>query len=191
MIAAIIKVHVDPEKFKRILISKANVSIPGSVAFGAFTPFCACGTMAVVVSMLTTALPWGPIMAFLTSSPLMSPDAFIMIAGIISLKFAVALTIASIIIGLASGYLTHMLELRTDFLKGQARFTEVQAEEEPNCCSTSQNSISDLGCGCNEETAASSCLEKTNMDSGGTWINRFKIKELIKVFYEIGVKQII
>ncbi|MDF2840767.1 MAG: hypothetical protein K0Q99_1539, partial [Clostridia bacterium] len=73
LVAAAINVYVDPERLKRAIAKNAGVSITGSVAFGAFTPFCACGTMAVIVSMLTTALPWGPIMAFLTSSPLMSP----------------------------------------------------------------------------------------------------------------------
>lgn len=110
LIAAVVKVYVDPDKFKTAILKKANISIPGSVAFGAFTPFCACGTMAVIVAMLTTALPWGPIMAFLTSSPLMSPDEFIMIAGIVSLKFAIALTVASVIIGLGSGYISHLIE---------------------------------------------------------------------------------
>jgi len=124
LIAAILKVYVDMEKLKQALLRKSNVSILASVAVGAFTPFCACGTMAVVIGMLTTTLPWGAVMAFLTSSPLMSPGGFIMLAGIISLKFAIALTIASIVIGLGSGYLAHLIEKKTDFLKNQTRFSE-------------------------------------------------------------------
>jgi uncharacterized membrane protein YraQ (UPF0718 family) len=124
LIAAILKVLVDPEKIRRTLIRRKNLSIPAGVAFGAFTPLCACGTMAVVLGLLSTALPWGPIMAFLTSSPLMSPDGFVMIAGMISLRFAVALALASIVIGLGSGYLTSLIEKRTDFLKNQTRFAD-------------------------------------------------------------------
>ncbi len=90
--AAVITVFVDPEKVKAWLMKRSAVSIPASVAAGAFTPFCACGTMAVVLSMLATALPWGPIMAFLTSSPLMSPDEFVLISGILGPSFAIALT---------------------------------------------------------------------------------------------------
>ena len=89
--AAIMSVHVNQEKLKQNLIKKPRVSIVTSVAVGAFTPFCACGTMAVVIGMLSTTLPWGAIMAFLTSSPLMSPDGFIMLAGVIGLNFAIAL----------------------------------------------------------------------------------------------------
>lgn len=89
----------------------------------------------------------------------MSPDGFIlMIAGIISLKFAIALTIASIVIGLGSGYLTHLVESKTDFLKNQTRFSgkpSVQtcgcsgavAASEPNDCNASAgNDINCAGC---------------------------------------------
>jgi uncharacterized membrane protein YraQ (UPF0718 family) len=110
---------VDADKFREMIMRKSIVSIPATVAFGTFTPFCACGTMAVVVAMLTTALPWGPIMAFLTSSPLMGPDEFIFISGIISVKFAVALTVASIIIGLGSGFAAQIIEKKTHFLDNQ------------------------------------------------------------------------
>ena len=77
LVAAALQVYLDPEKMKNWLMRRSAVSVPAAVAFGALTPFCACGTMAVVISMLATALPWGPVMAFLTSSPLMSPDGFV------------------------------------------------------------------------------------------------------------------
>lgn len=121
LITAIMTVYIEPDKLKQILNKKSKVSIPASVTAGAVTPLCACGTMAVIIGMLTTALPWGPIMAFLTSSPLMSPDGFVLVAGIINLKFAIGLALASIIIGLISGYLTNLIE-KTGFLKDQVRF---------------------------------------------------------------------
>lgn len=149
LVAIIIKVYVDPEQFKTAIMKKANISIPGSVAFGAFTPFCACGTMAVIVAMLTTALPWGPIMAFLTSSPLMSPDEFVMISGIVSLKFAIALTAASVIIGLGSGYITHLIEKKSNFLNNQIRFQA--SEQKQSCGCDSEPALQELY-GCETET---------------------------------------
>ena len=133
LIAAIMKVYVDHDKLKNVLLRKSKISILASVAVGAFTPLCACGTMAVIIAMLTIALPWGPIMAFLTSSPLMSPEGFIMLAGIINLKFAIALTLASIVIGLGSGYLTHLIEKKTDFLKNQTRFSKKPQVQSCGC----------------------------------------------------------
>ena len=172
-VAALIKVYMDPKKFKAALTKSSNISIPGSVAFGALTPFCACGTMAVVLSMLTTALPWGPVMAFLTSSPLMSPDKFILLSGIISLEFAVALAAASVILGLSAGYITHFIENKTHFLDNQARFSSKEK----------------TSCGC--EAAATSCCSAKKPSPLKSAFKRYKLPELLKVFFEIGVKRIL
>jgi uncharacterized membrane protein YraQ (UPF0718 family) len=123
-VSAIMRVYVNGEKLRRMLLGRPHVSILASVALGALTPLCACGTTAVVIGMLTTTLPWGPIMAFLTSSPLMSPEGFILDAGILGIRFAIALTAASIVIGLASGYITSLIEKKTDFLQNQTRIRE-------------------------------------------------------------------
>lgn len=139
-VAAAIAVYGDPEKIRGVLSNRMTASVFTTVAFGVFTPFCACGTMAVVVAMLSTAIPWSAIMAFLTSSPLMSPDEFIFIAGIISPGFATGLTAASIAIGLGSGVVAHLVEKRTHYLDGQIRMAppaacpaeNVQASAKPD-----------------------------------------------------------
>ncbi|MCX7774189.1 MAG: permease, partial [Clostridia bacterium] len=122
VISSIMRTYIDAERLKTTLLNKPKVSILASVAFGAFTPLCACGTMAVIIGMLTTTLPWGPVMAFLTSSPLVSPDGFVMIAGVLNLRIAIELTVASVLIGLGSGFVTHLIEKRTTYLKNQTRF---------------------------------------------------------------------
>lgn len=197
LIAAIMKVYVDPEKFKAMLTKRSGVSIPITVAFGAFTPFCACGTMAVVVSMLTMALPWGPIMAFLTSSPLMSPDEFILYSGIVSVKFAIALATASVIIGIGSGYITHLIDKHTHFLDDQARFAKIKTN--PSCCGTEIKLVTP--CGCTEisattcecdtvesKTTSCGCSSPTTVQS---FAQKCKLKELLRVFYEVGIKQVL
>jgi uncharacterized membrane protein YraQ (UPF0718 family) len=172
--AAAVTVYIDPEKLKQSLLKRTGVSISGSVALGAFTPFCACGTMAVIVSMMTTALPWGPIMAFLTSSPLMSPEGFILISGIISIRFAVALTAASIVIGICSGYITHFIEGNTKFLENQARFAG-----KTKCCGSNA-------------AAETSCCSQASVHARGKGLaEKYKLKELFKVFYEVGVKRVL
>ena len=122
--AAAMKTYVNTDKLSKLLMKRSNVSIFASVLIGAFTPFCACGTTAVLIGMLTTTLPWGPIMAFLTSSPLMSPDGFILMSGVVSVRFAIGLTIASLAIGLLSGFATHVIEKKTTFLNNQTRYSD-------------------------------------------------------------------
>ena len=167
--ASVMSVYIKGERIQQAILKSPKVSIAGSVAVGAFTPFCACGTMAVVIGMLTTTLPWGPVMAFLTSSPLMSPDGFIMLAGIIGLKFAVALTLASLIIGLGSGFITHWIEKKTGFLKNQTRF--VQKESAPAC-----------GCGTGV---------KTETTGKPRFLSFIKWREIGEALVNLGLKQIL
>lgn len=151
LLAAAMQVYVNTDKLKGWLMRRSSVSIPASVAFGAFTPFCACGTMAVVISMLATALPWGPVMAFLTSSPLMSPDGFVLLSGIISPVFAIAVAAASVIIGVGSGYVSHLIEMRTRFLNDQLRLLSNAGETPSGNCGcgsdATQEAVQTCGCG--------------------------------------------
>lgn len=121
VIAVIISVYVDAEKTRKLFLRRPKFLILGSVLFGALTPLCACGTMAVVLSLISSTIPWGAIMAFLVSSPLMSPDTFVMLSGFLGLNFAIALTASSIILGLGAGWITHFIEKRTSFLDNQLR----------------------------------------------------------------------
>ena len=161
--AALMKVYVNAEKLKLALLKKPKVSILASVTFGAFTPLCACGTMAVVIGLLTTTLPWGPIMAFLTSSPLMSPDTFIMIAGVINFKFAIALTIASLIIGFGSGGLAHLIDSKTNFLKDQLRLSGNSKAKTCNCNAAASEAaqINTVACGCSSSVPVAEILSTT------------------------------
>ncbi|BCN31035.1 permease [Anaeromicropila herbilytica] len=185
VVACILNVYVDPQKFKALLLKKKRISILGSVAFGTFTPLCACGTMAVVVSMLTTVLPWGPIMAFITSSPLMSPDLFVMLSGIINVKFAVALTAFSICIGAIAGYISYYLENHTTFFYNQLRFTNNKATDEgvnKSCCVSTLHNINSV---------KPCCTTNGSINKSNSFIKKYKIKELFDTFIDLGVKKIL
>lgn len=191
IIASVIRVYMDPEKLRKVLMKSSKISIPSTVAFGAFTPFCACGTMAIVVSMLTTVLPWGAIMAFLTSSPLMSPEFFIMLSGIVSPNFAVALLFSSIFIGLASGFLTHWIESHTTWLHNQARFSSSAVPSDANpithvlCCMPSDQSQS--------IDTRSCCTPSGTMTISSTYPKKdpYKIKSFLHTLIDTGLKQIL
>lgn len=190
--AAIMKVHIDTEKLKNRLLERPKISVLSSVAFGALTPLCACGTMAVVIGLLTTAFPWGPIMAFLISSPLMSPDCFILLAGIIGIRFAVALAATSIILGLASGFITHMIEKKTTFLNNQSRFQGISKEGRSYCqdntpAATEICSCSDVS-GINKQKC---CKPEAVTTSLPELIKRAKLPETAKAMWDVGVRQIL
>ncbi|MFH1880907.1 MAG: permease [Bacillota bacterium] len=172
--------------------------------------------MAVIVGMLTTAMPWGPIMAFLTSSPLMSPDGFVMIAGLISLRFAVALTTASLVIGVSSGFIAQWIERHTGFLRGQTR-SQSAAEAACGCQEgeASPGQPAAVACGCAAPLPAGNtcgCVQKQNVKllmqgnggsaccaapsrrsgtGGSRLLEKIRMHELLRNLVDLGLKQIL
>lgn len=203
--AVLMKTYVNSEKFGKLLLKKTKVSIFASVLIGALTPFCACGTTAVIIGMLTTTLPWGPIMAFLTSSPLMSPDGFVLMSGVVSLRFAIGLTIASLAIGIISGFITHIIENKTKFLENQTRYSEETSPSNACACSTLQTSKCSCECSCSTDSSdkLSSigvifkeheeryCCGIENKFNFSDFSRKFKLYELGKEFVNLGLKQIL
>jgi len=216
--AVALKTYMDTEKISNALLRHKKVSIAASVAAGAFTPFCACGTMAVVVGMLSTVLPWGPVMAFLTSSPLMSPNGFIMTAGIIGLRFAIALTVASLVIGFASGFVTNAIERKTRFLNNQLRYAGKRQAPASVSSETAQAVSSGAGCACAARTASPEAAQTVSSRTGcacaartavqadcsctsgeaqvdlarkAAWTQKLKLREFAQNLFNIGVKQVL
>lgn len=146
LLAATVQVYVDRDKVLRSMRRTATPSIFLVTLVGALTPFCSCGTMAVVLSMLASAVPWGPVVAFMVSSPLMSPSGFIYAGGLMGWDFAGALLASSILLGIGAGYIANALEKR-GFLKDQARFR-------PMPCGCAANAPTDRAAACGGNAAA-------------------------------------
>ena len=205
VIAVGLRTYVNSEKLSQVLFKRKKVSILASVLFGAFTPLCACGTTAVLIGMLTTTLPWGPIMAFLTSSPLMSPDGFVFISGVIGFRFAIALTIASLVIGIASGLITNVIEKKTNFLTNQSRYLgkEMKSfDQQPETAIQTSCACSTVG---KTENYLENLSEVSIIAEGGqlcctttgqtllptNWMKRLKLKEFSLGIFQLGIKQIL
>ena len=125
--AAALKVYVGTDRIAGLLRRQTGPAVAGSVAAAVGTPFCSCGTTAVVLSMLVSAVPWAPVVAFMVASPLTSPDELILSAGLFGWPFAWFYFGASIVLGLAGGAAAFAAE-RAGLLANQARFLERAAE---------------------------------------------------------------
>ena len=121
--AAALKVYVGVERIASLFRRRTAVAVTGSVGAAVATPFCSCGTTAVVLSMLATAVPWAPIVAFMVASPLTSPDELILSAGFFGWPFAILFMAASVVLGFAGGAVAYVAE-RRGLLDHQARFVE-------------------------------------------------------------------
>jgi uncharacterized membrane protein YraQ (UPF0718 family) len=91
-----------------------------SSLIGALTPFCSCGVIPIIASMLVAGVPLAPVMSFWISSPLMNPQVFFITMGTLGASMALARLISAIFMGLAAGFVTLAFE-RMGFLEDQLR----------------------------------------------------------------------
>ena len=132
MSAAALKVYVGTERITGLFQRRTGSAVVGSVAAAVATPFCSCGTTAVVLSMIATTAPWAPIVAFMVASPLTSPDELFVSAGLFGWPFAIYFFASSIILGLAAGAVAFVAQ-RAGLLENQARFAERSTCTSPEC----------------------------------------------------------
>jgi hypothetical protein len=124
--AAALKVYVGTDRIATLFRQRTGLAVSGSVAAAVATPFCSCGTTAVVLSMLASTVPWAPVVAFMVASPLTSPDGLFVSAGFFGWPFAIYFMAASIVLGFAGGAVALVAE-RAGLLTGQARFIQPTA----------------------------------------------------------------
>ena len=119
-ISAALTLYVNQDAVARFLRRNTKNSVLISTGVAVATPFCSCGTTAVVLGMMASTIPWAPIVAFMVASPLTSPQELFYSAGLFGWNFAFAFFIASILLGLLGGMIAHFAESR-GWLKDQAR----------------------------------------------------------------------
>lgn len=120
LISAALKLYVDQNAMSRVLRRNSRNSVLMSTGVAVTTPFCSCGTTAVVLGMMTSTVPWAPIVAFMVSSPLTSPQELFYSASLFGWNFAIAFFVASILLGLMGGAVAGFAE-SLGWLQDQAR----------------------------------------------------------------------
>ncbi|MGA8045017.1 MAG: permease [Dermatophilaceae bacterium] len=130
VLASVVQVYVGADRLGAWLRRSTPVAVVGAVLLGALTPFCSCGTMAVVLGSLAASVPWAPVVAFMASSPLTSPGEYALSVGLFGPGFATAFVIAAIGVGLLGGAAAWVLE-RAGWLAGQSRVAPASASRCP------------------------------------------------------------
>lgn len=120
IVAAAVSTYVGTDRVSRFLRGHVVLATFGAVALATLTPFCSCGTMAVLLGMLATQAPWAPLVAFMVSSPLTSPSELLLSAGLFGWPFALTFFVGTIALGLAAGGVAAAVE-RTGWLRDQTR----------------------------------------------------------------------
>jgi uncharacterized membrane protein YraQ (UPF0718 family) len=123
IVSAGLKFYVDQDAIAGFLRRNTRNSVLVATGIAVATPFCSCGTTAIVLGMMASTIPWAPIVAFIVSSPLTSPEGLFYSAGIFGWPFAIAFFVSSIILGLAGGAIASFAEAR-GWLANQARMAQ-------------------------------------------------------------------
>ena len=134
LISAALTLYVDQDAVARFLRRNTKNSILISTGIAVTTPFCSCGTTAVVLGMMASTVPWAPIIAFMVASPLTSPQELFYSAGLFGRNFAIAFFAASILLGLAGGAIASYAEGR-GWLANQARMAPKPSSPSPRSMS--------------------------------------------------------
>jgi uncharacterized membrane protein YraQ (UPF0718 family) len=130
IVSAALKLYVDQDAIGRYLRRNSKNSVLVSTAVAVATPFCSCGTTALVLGMIASTVPWAPIVAFMVASPLTSPQELFYSAGLFGWPFATAFFAASIILGLIGGAVASIAESR-GWLRNQARLSAPKPQSIP------------------------------------------------------------
>jgi uncharacterized membrane protein YraQ (UPF0718 family) len=120
-ISAAMRRYISAERVNRWLQKYHRTSIMAATGVAVSTPLCSCGGgIAVALSMIAISVPWGPLVAFITASPLTSPDELFYSAGLFGWSFALTYLVAAASAGIIGGFLAHYLAGK-GWLANQAR----------------------------------------------------------------------
>lgn len=173
--AAVISVYVGTERVSWMLNRRRAVAVVGAVLLATLTPFCSCGTTAVLLGMLATGAPWAPLVAFMVASPLTSPSELMFSAGLFGWSFALVFFVGTIVVGIAAGVVAGLLD-RSGWLRDQARVRPEDKACSADACHVSEPVTVSIGPG------AASVAEFRTLRQ------RWKIDEFIHELLSVGRK---
>lgn len=124
LVAAVAKATGVDQQIAVVFSGRQGRVIGVAAIFGTLSPFCSCGVIPIIAALLRAGVPLAPVMAFWISSPLMSPEMFILMSAEFPFPFVIAKTLAALLMGLAAGFVVHALARQpalADPLKAIAR----------------------------------------------------------------------
>ncbi len=109
-LAVVINLSGASKYINKAFSKKPLVSILLATIVGAFSPFCSCGVIPVITSLLIGGVPLGPVMAFWIASPSMDPEIFMLSVATIGWKLSVWRLASTFVISIAGGIITHLVQ---------------------------------------------------------------------------------
>jgi uncharacterized membrane protein YraQ (UPF0718 family) len=81
--------HLPQEKIKSWMLGKGILGNFVGAFIGSLTPFCACSTIPLTLGFLGAGIPFGAVMSFVISSPLLNPIILTMLVALMGWKVCI------------------------------------------------------------------------------------------------------
>lgn len=104
-IAGIMRFYVPPGILQQHLGAGSTSSLFKSVGVGCVLPLCSCGTIPLGIGLYRSGATVGNMLAFMTSTPILSPVLIMVSLKLLGWKLTVALVLTAIIGSLVMGFL--------------------------------------------------------------------------------------
>jgi len=106
-LAVIVQLTGAARYIKKVLSMRPMLAIVLATLVGAFSPFCSCGVIPVIASLLIAGVPLAPVMSFWIASPSMDPEIIFLSASTIGWELTWWRLAATLIVSLSAGFITH------------------------------------------------------------------------------------
>ena len=168
-VAVFVRVSGASKYINKALNKKPVTAIVLATIIGAFSPFCSCGVIPVIASLLMGGVPLAPVMSFWLASPSMDPEIFFLSVSVIGWELAIWRLSATFLMSIGAGFFTHAIVkygwlgsdyLKTDYFENKkpilTRFKEFSSDilrrlkpaEEKLSLAEVNLSVSNSSCGC-------------------------------------------
>ncbi len=108
-LAVLVKITGAASYINKVMKMQPMLAIILATLVGAFSPFCSCGVIPVITTLLIAGVPLAPVMSFWIASPSMDPEIIFLSAATIGWTLTWWRLAATLIISLSAGYITHFV----------------------------------------------------------------------------------
>jgi len=124
--------HTGASKFiNKAITRNPLVAILLATVVGAFSPFCSCGVIPVIATLLLGGVPLAPVMSFWIASPSMDPEIFFLSVATVGWKMSIWRLTATFVISLMAGYISHFATIKGFIDKEVLRHNRAKTVKSP------------------------------------------------------------
>ena len=109
ILAGILRYLVSGETLQKSLGNKSFSAIMKSTVSGMLLPICSCGVIPLGLGLYFSGAYLGPVLAFMTSTPIINPAAIILSYGLLGKEITLIYLISGFLIPMIAGSLGNLL----------------------------------------------------------------------------------